>query len=303
MPWRKLGLIYKPRGDLWWARSHAMLPTADVLGDRIRVYFASLDDSLFGRIGYVELDADDPRRILHEGQEPVLDTGELGAFDDSGVNPSCIINVADMKYLYYIGWQRCERVPYMLFGGLAVSHDKGSSFEKQSRTPILDRTHDEPFSRSAPFVLASEGQWQMWYWSCLEWAAGDHEIHYKTVIRHATSEDGVSWTPHSHVCVEPDFIDEYAVGRPWVIRDNLLFRMWYSIRSHKHLYTIGYAESRDGERWTREDGEVGISKSEEGWDSEMVCFPCVVDVGGKRYMFYNGNQYGLTGFGCAIYEG
>lgn len=279
-----------------------MLPTVDVLKDGLRVYFASLDEYQFGRIGYVDLDPADPRRILYETKEPVLDTGELGAFDDSGVNPSCVVNIPGKKYLYYIGWQRCERVPYMLFSGLAQSPDNGSTFEKQSRTPVLDRTPEEPFSRSAPCVLASEEKWRMWYWSCLDWESGEHGVHYKTVIRYATSEDGVLWTPHSQVCIEPDFIDEYAVGRPWVIRDGSLFRMWYSIRSHKQLYTIGYAESTDGVDWTRKDREVGIGKSLSGWDSEMVCYPCVVDVGEKRYMFYNGNQYGLTGFGYAIAE-
>jgi hypothetical protein len=75
--------------------------------------------------------------------------------------------------------------------------------------------------------------------------------------------------------------------------------MWYSIRGFKDLYKMGYAESTDGIHWERKDQQVGISPSDIGWDSEMICYPCVIDVKGKRYMFYNGNRHGESGFGYA----
>jgi hypothetical protein len=34
----------------------------------------------------------------------------------------------------------------------------------------------------------------------------------------------------------------------------------------------------------------------------MICFPCIVDAGGRRLMFYNGNGHGSTGFGVAVLE-
>ena len=34
----------------------------------------------------------------------------------------------------------------------------------------------------------------------------------------------------------------------------------------------------------------------------MVCYPYVFDHAGNRYMLYNGNGYGRTGFGMAILE-
>jgi hypothetical protein len=34
----------------------------------------------------------------------------------------------------------------------------------------------------------------------------------------------------------------------------------------------------------------------------MLCYPCVFDHFGTRYMLYNGNGYGATGFGLAIQE-
>jgi len=296
--------LYLPDANLWWARNgYAFNPTVETSEDGVlRVYFAALDENNYGRIGFVELDADNPQTITRQPSEPVLDIGELGTFDDSGVNPSCAITVAGKRYLYYIGWQRSVRVPYMLFSGLAVSED-GDSFTRHSRVPLFDRTEAEPFSRSAPCVLIENGKFRAWYWSCEHWSQEDDWLHYNNVIRYAESDDGLNWNSTDYICVAPEGPFDYTVGRPWVIKDANIYKMWYSIRSRAHVsYRIGYAESRDGLTWERKDGEVGISPSAEGWDSEMICHPCVVDVNGRRYMFYNGNHHGATGFGYAILE-
>ena len=92
MRWRKLGRVYAPTGEYAWARQYAHLPTSVVLEEgRIRVYFAGLDEQRFGRIGYADLDANDPTRVLDVSREPALDLGEPGMFDDCGVNPSCVV--------------------------------------------------------------------------------------------------------------------------------------------------------------------------------------------------------------------
>lgn len=305
MTWRKQGLVYAPSGELWWAREYATIPAADVLDEKIiRVYFAGLDENKFGRIGYVELDAQNPKRILYETREPVLDIGALGSFEDSGVNASCVVNVGAMKYLYYIGWQRAERVPYMLFTGLAKSNDNGKSFQKYARTPILDRTTQEPFSRSAPFVMLQDGLFKIWYWTCEEWSIKENWVHYNNVIRYAESSDGIHFPEQGALCIAPHETQDYAVGRPWVIRDADVYRMWFSTRSRgaEIPYRIEYAESADGMHWARKPDAPAITVSADGWDSEMISYPCVVDTVSQRYLFYNGNRHGATGFGLAVWE-
>jgi len=302
MKWRKRGLIYAPSGNRWWARRYATLPTAHVVDARVlRVYFAALDDNQYGRIGYVDVAADDPQRILYETPEPVLNIGALGTFDDCGVNPSCVITIGGTTHLYYIGWQRAERVPYMLFIGLASSGDGGRTFRKHARVPLLDRTAEEPFSRSAPFVGRDDERFRMWYWSCQKWADEPGGVHYTNVIKTAESADGLAWRSRAEICIPLQGDDEYSVGRPWVVMDGV-YRMWYSIRARSVPYRIGYAESHDGVQWVRKDEEAGIAVSESGWDSEMICYPCVVAAGGRTYMFYNGNRHGSTGFGYAVLE-
>ena len=39
--------------------------------------------------------------------------------------------------------------------------------------------------------------------------------------------------------------------------------------------------------------------SASGWDSDMTCYPSIITVKEKTYMFYNGNNNGETGFGYA----
>jgi predicted GH43/DUF377 family glycosyl hydrolase len=303
MKWRKEGVVYVPDGSLWWARVGAQLPTAELIGDRVvRVYYVSKDSEGFGRIGFVDLDARDPKRVLDIGPEPVLDLGELGAFDDSGVCPSTVINLNGRRYLYFQGFQRAERVPYLTFTGLATAEAGSTQFTKVSRVPITDRTDEEPFIRSTCSILRQGDLWKMWYVSTVKWTKDENGLHYVCVVRYATSRDGVAWQTDPNICLEPDLEDEYAVGRPAVVYEGNIYKMWYSIRSFREFYTIGYAESDDGIHWQRKDADVGIAKSPAGWDSEMICYPFIVDMNGERFMFYNGNGRGVTGFGYAVLE-
>jgi hypothetical protein len=299
--WRKLGCIYRPAGDLAWARQYAAFPTAERLGsDIVRIYVTCLDDQHFGRGGYVDLDARDPTRVLGFSRSPVLDIGPVGDFDDAGANPFTVIDFRGKKLTYYQGWQRTLRAPHAVFTGLAVGTREGT-FERYRRTPILERTDDEPHIRGAPFVIQGEDRLRMWYVGSGEWSPHGDKLHYRIHIRHAASDDGINWTVEPTVCIAPQG-NEYGVGRPVVLWEGAKYRMWYSIRAFDRPYRLGYAESDDGISWVRLDDAVGIDRSETGWDSDMICYAYVLRLGGQLTMFYNGNGHGATGFGCAVLE-
>jgi hypothetical protein len=303
MSWQRLGLVYVPDGSAWWARRNASFPTAVVRPHgRIGVYYTALDDRQDGRTGYLEVSAEDPLRVVGAASGPVLDIGRPGEFDDCGVNAFSAVTLPDCTYLYYQGWQRTAKAPYAIFTGLAMADADGGSFRKHSRVPILERTDEEPYIRGAPFVRREDGRWRMWYASCTGWTIGGSGARYRIVIRSADSTDCIHWTTKPGTCLEPQGA-EYGVGRPWVIRDAAVWRMWYSIRSDDRPYRIGYAESVDGDAWTRIDDRGGLERTGSGWESAMVCYPSVVDVAGRRYLFYNGNTHGATGFGVAEWVG
>jgi predicted GH43/DUF377 family glycosyl hydrolase len=301
MRWRKLGLVYCPNGDRSWARQYAHLPTPVLLSPgQIRVYFAGLDAERFGRVGFIDVDADHPTRVLAESRDPVLEIGQPGEFDDCGVNPSCVLRVGDEWRMYYIGWQRSHRVPYHLFAGVAAAPE-AERFVRLRRTPVLDRTDAEPFVRSAISVLATESGYRAWYVSATAWTTVNGKPYPRYVIRCADSPDGIRWPDRGRLCIDLAG-DEFGIGRPWVLRDSDRYHMWYSIRSHSRPYRIGCAESADGLTWERLDHRAGIEASDSGWDSEMICYAAVIDVNGRRLMFYNGNRHGATGFGVAELE-
>jgi hypothetical protein len=86
----------------------------------------------------------------------------------------------------------------------------------------------------------------------------------------ATSPDGVRWTKHGVVLGPgaPGSWDSLLVGRPSVLHEGGLFRMWYDGRadlapgplagdaptSPKSSRHVGYATSPDGLSWTRHPG-------------------------------------------------
>lgn len=306
MRWRKLGRVYCPAGEAEWAQTHAFIPTPRLLDrERIRVYAAFLDRGRVGRVGFVELDARDPRRVLRVSERPALDVGEPGAFDDNGVNPLCVVDDgAGRLRMYYVGWQLGVKVPYYLLVGMAVSDDGGETFTRPSRVPALERSDEGLFVRSASCVMRDGGRWKMWY------VAGDRwiEVRGRRVptyeMRYLESEDGAAWGPRGEVCMElAGGGDEFGFGRPFVLKEGGRFRMWYSIRTVSKRYRIGYADSDDGRAWRRRDDEAGIDVSPDGWDSEMICCSAVLPTAHGTYMFYNGNNHGETGFGAAVLEG
>ena len=280
-----------------------MLPVAEPLADGdLRVYFATRDEKGRSQVARAELafpPAESAPRVRVD-DEPVVRLGRLGGFDDSGATCSALVAHGGRQYLYYSGWSLGQSVPFYIFIGCAVSEDGGRSFHKVSPSPIVDRNAIDPFLAGHPSVLIEDGTWRMWYASGTGWSVVDGRPRHHYHIKYAESSDGIEWRRDGHVCIDYAGPEENAIGRPFVLRDGNLYRMWYSRRGD--AYRIGYAESEDGLEWRRLDSEVGIDVSPQGWDSEMVAYPCVFDLSGRRWMLYNGNGYGSTGIGHAVLE-
>lgn len=281
-----------------WAHSHAALPATWRDRDgRLWLYFTSRDEQGRSRIGRAAIDPDDWSRPGFQA-EPVLDIGPLGAFDDSGVTMSCLVEHADRLLLYYTGWTLGRTVPFFLGVGCAASEDGGASFHRISPAPVLGRTRFDPYMSASPWVLDEGGRLRAWYVSCTEWTVHDREPRHRYRIHYAESSDAVEWEVDGTVAVDYAHGGEYAMGRPCVVRDRDAYRMWFCSRGN--AYALCYAQSQDGVVWER--GDVGIQRSPRGWDSEMLAYPCVFDHEGSRWMLYNGNGYGRTGIGLARAE-
>lgn len=303
--WIKKGLVYNVSGKNGFDVSHCHKPTPLLMDDRIRVYFGTRDREGRTRTTFVDLDRDDLSKVIYVHDKPVVDLGKTGTFDDSGVNVCSVVNYSNGVYMYIIGWNPSTTVHTRNSIGLTISEDGGNTFERPFDGPILDRSKNEPYYTGAVDVKIINNSWNMWYTSGTEWKMinGKPEIWYH--IKYAHSNNGVDWTRDNVLCIPP--IDENeATARPSVLFKNGKYRMWYSKRSivdfrsnPKAQYRAGYAESHDGKKWKRMDEQVGIDVSTEGWDSEAIAYPYVIEVNGRLIMFYNGNGFGKTGFGYA----
>ena len=281
--------------------THALSPFADRIGDHYRIYFSGRDRLKRGRIGYFVMDPANPGKISQISNEPVVDLGSLGAFDDHGITGSCLVNHNGAKYLYYNGWNLGVTVPFYIHVGLAVSEDNGSTFHKVSPAPILGRNEVDPYMTASAWVIIEGHLWRMWYGSCSKWEIQHDQPKHYYHIRYAESADGIHWKREGIVCIDYQSPDEHAIARPCVVKIDGVYKMWYAYRGQS--YRIGYAESADGISWTRQDENSGIDVSESGWDSEMIEYPYVFEHEGAHYMLYNGNAYGKTGIGLAVLDG
>lgn len=308
MVWEKKGLIFVPGSDYSkWIKNYAALPVCDLLENkRLRIYFSTRDDQGRSLLTFIEVDAEDPSQILYVHDKPVLQLGPQGSFDDNGIMPSSIVTKDKIKYLFYIGWNPQVTVSYRLSIGLAISYDDGITFEKYSLGPICDRDKDEPYFNTAPFVIFDKDVWKMWYVSCTGWKNIKDWPEPFYLIRYAESKDGIVWERKKTECIGYDDFT-HAIGKPYVFKEQGIYKMFYSYRNSVDYridsamsYRFGYAESLDGVVWTRQDDKMDLKSNCDKWEDVMQEYGSSYVFMGKRYLIYNGNGFGATGFGYAV---
>jgi len=305
MHWHKKGVIFEADGQHGWIHSHAQIPTPILLEDRIRIYYATRPTPDLSMTSFIDVETDNPSQIIHIHDEPILQTGQPGYFDEHGIMPNCAIHKDGKIWLYYVGWSRRCSVPYSNWTGLAISKD-GIHFERMFNGPVFDRTTDEIFCANGVFVTKEKksGQYHAWYASGTGWAAVEGKQEEQYVIKHATSSNAITWTRDNKEIL-PRHYQHEATTRPSVIFYNNKYHMWFchrgltDFRNGENSYRIGYACSDNMENWNRDDSQSGMELSATGWDSKMQAYPYVLKTPEKVFMFYNGNGFGQSGMGYA----
>ncbi len=298
MKWQKKGLIFKTKDFNDWRDNSALQPTPLLFNDKIRFYVGFRDKNGISRIGYIDLDKNNPENVLKVSEKPVLDIGKDGAFDEFGVVPSAIIRHDGKIYMYYAGYQLGKKVRFLVLSGLAISEDNGETFKRYSNVPIFERTDKEMLFRVPHTVMFDDNKFKFWYGGGSEFSQGKDKTLPVYDVRYLESDDGKEIPKNGNVILKTKE-NEYRVGRPFVIKKNNEYLMFYGYSSEEMPYQLGYATSNDGINWKRDDEHIGIELSENGWDSEMMAYPCVLTINSKTYLFYNGNNYGIDGFGYA----
>lgn len=289
----------------WW-KSHTMAPSAVYWKGKIRVFIGAWDDNPVSRITYVDLNPNDPTKIIKvKDDKPVLDIGENGMFDDNGVFPAHASVIDGKIFLYYTGFQTGCKVPHYNFGGLAVSED-GETFTRVSKAPILDRADEGLLVRAGQSTIFEDGVYRSTYsiGNGFVNVGGKQRPTYD--VCYQESYNGIDYSNEGNKIVECDHSVEHGLGRPQILKIKETYYTFYTRRMIDMQYFIGCAKSTDCINWIR-DEEVfkDLKHSENDFDSKMIYFPSVVYVPDtdKYLLFYCGNDFGKTGIGyCELIE-
>jgi hypothetical protein len=300
MRWEKRGLVWGPNGFAPWAVHSALQPTPYVFdGGPIRVYAGMRDADGRGSIGFVDLDPENPSRVLRVSERPALSSATAASFAPDGVIPLTVVREGDELRLYYAGFRRRRDVRFEAFCGLAIGDGDGESFHAHSDEPLLAPTEEGRLFRAIHSIRREGGRWRAWYCAGSHFRQGATKTLPVYDIRYIESPDGIHFPDEGTVCI-PVSDDEYRMGRPWVVRSRVGYEMYFGASSEEMHYRLAYATSHDGVVWERDDDALGLAPSPDGWDSTMTAYPAVVSAAGRSYLFYNGNAYGRDGFGYAV---
>lgn len=300
MKWEKLGLLYCPEKNNLHPqlKTHAANPLSILLYDDVyRIFFNGRNILNQSSIGAVDIDIVQ-RKIIKTYDKPFFIYGPKGSFYSDGVSLGNCYCVNDVRYMLFMGWQNSETNHWHgEIGRLLVNADLTLALD--CTTSYLGLSLYDPISLSYPYVLKENtGKYSIWYGSTRTWDAGNSEMLH--VIQHASSTNGHNWE-NFDLAIPYVLGKAQAFSRPCVLYSEMKkYEMWFSYRGNSNQkYRIGYATSIDNQQWILKLDSVGIDVSIDGWDSEMIEYPFVFDHGNTRYMLYNGNNYGKTGFGLA----
>lgn len=301
-----MGRIFVPTGKGFF-KTHATRPIPYLRKTgQLRLFFSSRCSNDIPYPTFIDVEPNNPQTVLAVNETPMMSLGRPGTFDDSGITPVSILRQPSDDWMYYVGWKRRRYgVTIETSIGLARLESDGDILSRVYEGPILAQDINHPLMTAAPFVIDDGDRLKMWYCSGTDWRITETGPEPIYTVFYAESHDGVKWIPNEHPVIDYKY-DGEVISAPWVVKVKEKYCMWYSIRGHATKeaknYTIGYAESPDGVSWKRLDELVGISRSESGWDSEMICYPSILPLEDKMYMFYCGNSVGKCGIGYAIAE-
>ena len=153
---------------------------------------------------------------------------------------------------------RCTAIAFSTlaaaFGSSLFAEEPTFPFVKQNQI-VLDRGPEGTFDSTHakyPCILRVGDEWWMWY-------NGRADDAFTGAVGLAKSRDGLHWKKANggrpvfdHG--PPGTFDSTKADHPAVLFFDGQFHMWYTAGDTKSHYKIGYAVSRDGEHWTRENG-------------------------------------------------
>ena len=207
-------------------------------------------------------------------ENPVLDLGAPGEWDDGHVEYPMVIKTDSFYEMWYTGG---HVGPYSGNNKIGYAHSTdGIHWTKHSENPVLSTGSNwDSYYVYSPTVIKEESTYKMWY---VGYAGGTI-----AAVGHATSSNGINWTKYADNPVlsrgASGEWDARYVNNPTVIKDGAIYKMWYAGNAGSGE-SIGYATSTDGIQWTKYAGNPVL---------EHVNRPKVFKDGSVYRMYYRGD--------------
>ena len=303
MTWIRKGKLFgNDTWDLEWHKLNTQLPIPYLMDDdRLRLFVTLCDAENRGRLGFVDVNPDNPSEIIDYSREPLLDVGKRGCFDENGVVSTALLENDGKLYIYYCGFQKHVNYPYSSLAGVAVSTDGGQSFSRIRETPLLERKDGEMFIRTGVGIYKCGNVYRLYYASGNEWLSVNGKLVPQYSFRYIDSDSPICFDGES-IKMFPLENDEFGMTTPQIFKTDSGYEMIYSVRTVSEGYRMGYATSKDGIEFSRNDKVMDIERPNGEFDSEMICYGKCYKRGDRTYLFYSGNHYGMDGIGWAELE-
>lgn len=243
-------------------------------GGTYKAWYVGIDAADVGRIGYAT-SPDGITWVKDVANNPVLDLGSPGSWDDSNVDHASVVKVGSTYHMWFNGEDATSaRI------GHATSPDGINWTKDAANNPVVDLGGMGDWDESEvlhPAVYHDGVTYHMWY-------NGFGQSAQRT--GYATSPDGVNWTKddvHSPVLGvgAPGEFDDFMLALQAVIWKDGEYQMWYGggdgTDGDTKYFRVGYATSPDGFTWTKstQNPVLDVDPSS-AWDSVAVITSAVI---------------------------
>ena len=235
--WRKLfpAPILTTDGSSWWETTYVRASTVTKESDNLyRMWYAGQNASNY-RIGYAT--STDGFNWTKYVSNPVLNFGL--SWEATHVQMPSVLKDDDGSYkMWYMGQGSNWQIGY------ATSPDEINWIKYNSgASPVLtigDSGDWDDYHVGAPFVMKeSDGIYKMWY-------SGNDNPNWR--IGYAYSSNGIDWTKYGTTSVlnlgADTTWDDYGHYKPYVIREDGTYKMWFSGNDSSNWKGVGYAWCR-----------------------------------------------------------
>lgn len=220
-----------------------------------------------------------------------ISRGSEGTHDNHAVYSPCVIKDDDGLYkMWYTGMKKSGDYTYsnshpviIYTSASGIGGEYWTDFQIVVTENILGPDYDD-YGATNPCVIKDNNKYKMWY-------VGRHFPSSYAKLIYCESDNGTTWSGHQGVMSNnaEHIYDTSSITGQCVIKDDNLYKMWYTGNGNRILYCI----SEDGKKWRLH--QMVIDTGSEGtYDTNRATSVSVLkenNIYRMWYSGYNGSNY------------